>query len=167
MNTEIWENRSSEEAILFNPAFLSTIIYFSAKSHKQQTGKGIHYALIYLVPGLILVNSIRETLPKNSKKSIAAWTHENPESRFLFPTYSATLSPLVKESIIFGTNHSLIAVNGINIEPGKLRRGALKNVKESASEEFKLICAKAEFVGKWFAKSGSPETIMAMLGVKP
>ena len=85
-----------------------------------------------------------------------------------FPERSRSLVPFTKEAIVF----ALVSRRVLTVEDaGLLQPGdaPLKGITayKTASDEVKEAISRAEFVGRWFALSGTPVTIYTLLGVRP
>ena len=80
---------------------------------------------------------------------------------------ASTLRAFTKESLIFGGSHGLLTIarDGVraNASMKKRANGALK----ATSDEVRDCAKRAEFLGRWLEKAGGPETVMALLGVRP
>ena len=75
------------------------------------------------------------------------------------------LIPITREAIIFGANRNVLLID----EQGNLNFGSNHLKKPSWNRDKELdSCYRASIhIGKWFAQSGSPSTILTMLGIKP
>jgi len=159
--------RPQEEACLFNPAFLGLELWFIAAGYSEQTGKGIPFELAFVALPLSLHRSTREALPHSIRTSLAAWLEDNTDLRVGFPDRARGLAPFVREAILFGSAHGLLAV----AERGRLlalpMQRPLKHYLSEATEEVRNCLLRAEFVGRWFGVSGTSTTIMSLWGVTP
>lgn len=77
------------------------------------------------------------------------------------------LVPYTRESLVFGGLHRFI-----HIEAGRLRANdsfarSVRTLLPATSDEVRGCVKKAEFVANWFALTGAPSTVMALLGVRP
>jgi len=94
------------------------------------------------------------------------WVSENPLSRAIIADRARLLVPFTKEAILFGALHGVLTFS---------RGGIVANLKSqkrisstpSSSDEVEACVKRAAFVGRWFAKTGDAETVMALLGVQP
>jgi hypothetical protein len=73
----------------------------------------------------------------------------------------------VKEAVVFGLAHQLFALDGnssLTISQNfRVPLRSNNNVTDEVADCFK----KAYFCGRWIARAGKIETVMALLGVKP
>lgn len=159
--------RPQEEAYLFNPAFLGLVLWSTGTGYREQTGKGIPFELAFVALPLSLHKGTREALPHSIRTSLAAWLEGNTDLRVGFPERARGLAPFVREAILFGSAHGLLAVD----ERGQLlappMQHPLKHYLSEATEEVRNCILRAEFVGRWFGVSGTGTTIMSLWGVTP
>ena len=104
-------------------------------------------------------------MPNHTRKKMHVWLRSNQEVRIGFAQRSQSLVLFTKEALIF-----LLQVNAINIDQNGNLISVLKksNLKLEQSNEEIIDCYhKAEILGHWFSRSGSPSTIYTMWGVKP
>jgi hypothetical protein len=162
-----WSDRSSEEAALLNPALFAVIMVHAARSYHAEVGRGLPFALAFLVPPVVLVKPTRERLPRQTRTSLPAWLEENPEVRLRFADTAAAMAPLVREGLVFGCSHGVLALDGGTVVvAGSLKRGA-QAVLQTTTDEVQDVISRATFVGKWYALAGTTETVMALWGVRP
>jgi len=165
-----WETRSDEEANLLNPAFLSIIAYQCVKGYQEEVGFHAPYVLPFLVTPFILHKKTREKLPNRINTTFSTWISQ-PEGTLAKAGYAhraSSIVPYVKESLFFSFSHELL-------QPRKDHLSLLYNPKikipltlnDQFSCEVEDCFKKSFFCGRWFARGGKIETVMALLGVKP
>ncbi|MEM8641398.1 MAG: three component ABC system middle component [Cyanobacteria bacterium P01_G01_bin.54] len=166
MSTLPWMERPTEVARLFNPAFLATLLWFCARGYSDIDVQGIPYPLIFVAIPVVLRKSTREKLPRTTRTNLLGWLANNPESQVRFAEQAAYLVPLIKEGVLFATNGNRLELSNLRLlvvsEPENLG-----TFLKQASTEVGDCTKKAEFVGRWFAKSGDYKTVMALWGVMP
>ena len=93
------------------------------------------------------------------------WIQRNPEVLIDFSRRAKSLISVTNEAIEFLLNSRIIAVEAAELELLVL----LKTSKQKViSDEEVLNCfAKAEALGKWFARAGAAENIYTSWGVRP
>lgn len=162
-----WANRSAEERAILNPSFCSFLLWQAAVGYESSVKVPLPFDVAFLVLPLVLHRGTRESLPNTTRTSLAIWLDENPLSRLRIADNARTLVPFTKEAIMFGGLHGFLDLADCNIAANRnWKRIIAANLKEATVEV--QICAKrAEFIGKWFAMAGSPNTVMAIFGVKP
>ena len=162
-----WTERSREETRLFNPGFLSLLIWSATTGYREVTGEGLPFELAFVALPASLHKPTRQALPRSPRTSLAAWLEENTYFRVGFAERAKGLAPFVREAILFGSIHGLIAVS----EGGRIMASSqprsLSRYRREATEEVRDCIRRAEFVGKWFGAAGTPTTVMALWGVVP
>lgn len=161
-----WSERSPEEAALLNPALVAVILVRAAEGYYSEVGSGLPFALTFLVPPVVLVRPTRERLPRQTRTSLPAWLEENPDVRLRFADTAAAMAPVVREGFVFGCTHGVLGLDGGVVVAGKLKRGA-SSVLQSTTDEVQDVIARSTFLGRWYALAGTPETVMALWGVRP
>ncbi|GBF52066.1 hypothetical protein LPTSP4_36040 [Leptospira ryugenii] len=165
---KIWIERNLEEANLLNPAFLSLIIYFSAQGFFHESKKNMPYVFSYLIASIVLHKQTRFAIPKTLGTKFGSWLakEENTRFRISYPKRTKSLKPYVSEAILFGCSHDLFRFSDENLTPVKtIQKSDYHNI--GFTPEVNLCFEKAAFCGRWISISGKPETIFALLGVKP
>lgn len=161
-----WFSRTSEEAALMNPAFMAVVLHYAARGFEQESAMGMPFPLAFLVPPVVLVESIRLLLPRRKDSSLAALLQKHPHARLHFADISISFVPLVREGLLFGVWKHVLSLIGDRVHADSLTRGSGAAI-EGNTEEFQAIMKASIFVGKWYANAGSTETIMALWGVRP
>lgn len=165
-----WLDRTFEERHLLNPAFCSMLLWYGAKgagSTAIAPRNSLSFFEAFLILPLVLHQRTRESLPVRVNTSMPVWIDSEPVIVTNLPSRAISLKPYTKEALLFGGTAGLFSVKGgelfINQSKGKEVRKVLKD----SSEEVVACMKKAEFLGKWFAHTGVPETIFALLGIRP
>jgi len=162
-----WRDRPREEAHLLNPGFLGLVMWSAAAGFHEATQAGLPFHLAFVVAPVSLHKATREALPPSSRTSLAAWIEENAVFRVGFAERARSLSPFVRDALLFGAAQGLLSVgDGGRIEPAPRPRAFARYLRESSDEVHDCV-KKAGFAAKWFALAGSPATVMALWGVKP
>ena len=68
---------------------------------------------------------------------------------------------------MFGGLYGFLVLKGCDIAANSNWRKIIAADLKESTEEVRICAKRAEFIGKWFAKAGSHNTIMAIFGVKP
>ena len=167
MKYSIWKERPKEVANIFNPPFCCTILTSSIVGYKVINNQGMPFLISYLIFPLVLHKKTRLTLPANTRTSLAAWVENNPKIKFYFYENLLALKPFTGEALLFGTHEKWLSYEKGYIN-SCIKDTKITNVAKNWSDgEVRDCILKARIVGKWLAKSGSIETIMGLLGVKP
>src|SRR4051812_8891000 len=107
----LWESRPREEANLLNPAFCGLIIAQAVEDYVRAIPAGMPFALAFLVLPIVLHKPTRDALPQRTTKAISSWLEENEEYRATFPERAKTLSPYVREALLYDLMHDRLRLN--------------------------------------------------------
>jgi hypothetical protein len=162
-----WADRPTEVANLLNPAFTGAALRMAVSGYFREANIGMPYELAFLVFPFALHEATRSRLPRAVSTLLHTWLQENRDVVVQFPERTRSLVPFTKEAIVFTCQRSVVTVD----DDGALHPGdaILKKVAsyKTDSDEIKQVLNRAEFVGRWFALSGTPVTILTLLGVRP
>lgn len=162
-----WAQRSSEERSLFNPSFCATLLWQSARGYGEGSVGALSFEESFLVLPFVLHHETREQLPQSTATSLAVWLDQHPLARGRIASRARLLVPFTREAITFGGLYGFIRLDGgaLHAEP-RWRRAVNRALAES-SDEVRRCANRSTLVGKWFARSGSAATVLALLGVRP
>ncbi|EKF86938.1 three component ABC system middle component [Methanobacterium formicicum] len=162
-----WNERSSEAANLLNPAFCCVILTSSVIGYNTTKDEGFPLPLAFIVLPIILQAKTRIMLPRSTRTSLGAWIRENAHLRLSVQDRITPIKPYVQESILFGLLHEWLFLdeNG-RLKTQKTKTDVNKFLRELEGETRDCI-KHSNLVGRWFAKAGSTETVMALWGVRP
>ncbi|MEG0835734.1 MAG: three component ABC system middle component [Christensenellaceae bacterium] len=158
-----WNNRSPEVAYLLNPAFCARVIYGVIFSYQKESQRKFPLVLAYLVLPIILHKYTRERI--SSRTYMQVWLQRNPEVLIGFARRAKSLTIITNEAIEFLLQSQIIAFDAADIEITKPLR--LSKQKCIDDPEILECFAKAEPIGKWFARAGAVENIYVGWGVRP
>ena len=161
-----WSERSEETAYLLNPPFLSLVIQNAIDGYMTMDDDGSPFILPFILVPLVLHGRTRRMLPRTTRTTFASWITDttNAVVKLDFAVLCRALNPYVKEGLIFSMQNGGVRIS----EHGRLVvSGAVKKSFAGASEEVDACIRASAFCGKWFGKSGSIKTTLALLGVKP
>lgn len=163
----LWADRSHEERALLNPSFCATLLWHAARGHGAEGNVALSFEESFLVLPFVLHRGTRESLPRSSRTSLAAWLDEYPLAQGRVANRARLLAPFTKEALMFGGAHGLIRLNSgrLHADPGWQR--VVSRVLKLSSDEVKGCANRAAFIGKWFAQTGSAATVLALTGVRP
>lgn len=162
---QIWEERPITTANLLNPAFCGELIRRCADSYYEETNKPVPYVLLFLMLPIILHKTTRDSLPKTSRKSLHEWLEKNQFVKIGFVDRCQQMVPFVKEALMFLLQNNAIEFD----EKGNISvlKFQMKKINEMHATEINECYNKSKLIGKLLAKSGKPETIYSLFGVKP
>jgi hypothetical protein len=131
-------------------------------------GVGLPFETTFLILGMVLDRETRESLPRGVTTSLAVWLEERPLARSRMADRSRTLVPFTKEALVFGGLHRLLFIRADSIRPNLVDwKKKITDSIRASNDEVRTCAKRAEFVGRWFSKTGSAATIMALIGVRP
>lgn len=163
----LWHERSLEERHLLNPSFCSVVLWHSANGYVTKRNPAMPLALSFLVLPFVLHRATRESLPRTTTTSLAAWLTEQPLIRARVAERAVALRPFTKEALLFGGAHTLLALDADGIRANASMEKVIEGSLAATSDEVRACAKRADFLGKWFAKAGKAETVLALLGVRP
>jgi Family of unknown function (DUF6521) len=157
-----WNERSIEQAGLFNPAFLAAVLASASRGAEEH--EGLAWPLSFLVVPLVLHRPTREALPRGVTTSLPVWIERVPEARVGFAQRARDLAPFTREGARLGLRAGSLELAGDRLRRGTIRRRT-RAVRASAERDDCLT--RAEFVGRWLAGSGDVVTVFGLFGVRP
>jgi hypothetical protein len=158
-----WEARQREEALLFNPAFLATLLASAAADHERVGGSGLAWPLAFIVPSLTLFADTRSELPANTNARLVNWISAHANVRTQLAARAPTLAPFVREGARFGMRAGVMTIVGDRLHSA-LDAAALR---ANASGEAAECIGRAAFLGRWFTSVVDVASIYALFGVRP
>lgn len=163
-----WEARTVEERNLLNPSFCAVLLWYAARGYANQSeGKGLPFEVVFLVLPMVLHRETRESLPKSSKTSVPVWLDLNPLAASHIADRSRALVPFTKEAMNFGGGYGMLGFRGRSLIGSAEWKRKIAGTLSDCSDEVRECSKRAEFLGKWFAKTGNASTILALFGVRP
>lgn len=162
-----WSKRPVEEANLLNPAFLATTVSAAICGYEAETDTGMPLPVVHMIAPIALRKSTRERLPRSVRSSVAIWLQKNAEYRLLFAERIVALKPYLNEALVFGFQQRLFAVSSDGNISANTEMKTIDKQLRSLNGDAKECVKKAVFLGKWFASTGSPQTLMALWGIRP
>jgi len=165
---EVWGRRTPEEANLFNPAFLASLLHEFGKEYLKQTARGAPLTILGLSLSVVLHGPTRSRLPYSTVTSLYEWLQDNEDLLVGFARRVQGISPYYKEALRFALQKdTLILAEGHTIKPGATKGHFTADFLRNTTPETTDIIERNRFLARWFAKSGSEATIVATWGVCP
>lgn len=165
-----WQERTHEERNLLNPAFCSALLWHAAKGASENSNSlrtSLSFNEAFLILPLVLHQNTRESLPIRVSSSFPVWISASPLIVASLPERAKSLVPYTREAIAFGGSGGILRIEGQEIKILPEQASNIRATMRRTSFEVQQCMKKAEFLGKWFAHTGSPETIFTLLGVRP
>lgn len=162
-----WEVRSPEERSLLNPCFCANLLWHAANGYADEVNDFISLEESYLVLPFVLQKSIRESLPRTTRTSLAVWLQDSPLIRGRIGTRAEILVPYTKEALLFAGVRGFITFESGKLQANVNQRRSVNRVLRDSTDEVNACAKRSTFVGRWFAQTGGPTTVLALLGVRP
>lgn len=162
-----WIDRTIEERALLNPAFCALLIWHFASAGGVQGNRALTFAESYLVLPIVLPKNSREALPRSTRTSLAAWMDENPSFQATLAVRSRAMVPFTKDALIFGGTRQFLQVSTDAVRASSEWKRLANSTLRQSSSETQACLKKAAFLGTWFLETGTANTVMALLGVRP
>jgi hypothetical protein len=162
-----WPERSIEERHLLNPGFCTMLLWHAAQGYASERSMPMAIELSFLVLPFVLHQETRESLPTNIRTSLPTWLAEHPIVRTRLGGRAATLRPFTKESLLFGGSHGLLSLAQDGVRANLDMKTRVSAALKLTSDEVRECAKRATFLGRWLERAGGPETVMALLGVRP
>lgn len=159
-----WDERPPEVAHLFNPAFCALLLRHAVKAYAKERGAGMVLGLAALVLPVLLHGRTRDALPATTGALLHIWLQANPEAQVGLTRRVRAIAPYTREAALFGLQRGVLAVSDGLLTAPKVRLRAYDPAPGSETED---CVRRAGFLGKWFAKSGSTATVLALWGLRP
>ena len=168
-----WEDRTIEERNLLNPAFCAVILWFLAKGYHTEANalsepqNQIPITLAFVGSSFVLRGQTRRALPTTTRTSLPSWVTEHPLQRSAVAKGVEVLRPYVREAIMVGAQQGILGLAGgatLMSELNAKRR--INKYLRQATPEVQECASRAEFVGRWLMKSGTPSTVLSLLGMQ-
>ena len=162
-----WTERSHEERTLLNPGFCANLLWHAANGYAATNNGALSFEESFLVLPFVLHRETREGLPRTTRTSLAVWLDENPLARGRVASRARALVPFTKEALTFGGIHGFIRIDEGDLHADPAWTQVVKQTLAASSAEVRTCAKRAEFLGKWFAQTGSAATVLAVTGVRP
>ncbi len=165
---EFWEKRPTEEANLFNPAFMASLIFEFAKAFQKGKPDGVPLTYIPVALAITLHRPSRMRLPYSTVTSLYEWVQLNEDILIGLSERIGGLLPYIKEAISFALcQETLCFGEGHLLEVTTKKAHFSSKFMENTTPEVSETIIKSQFMARWFLKSGSESSILACWGVRP
>ena len=165
----VWECRSIEEANLLNPSFVGCLCFEAIKGYCNDAKEDAPYVLPFLTVPLVLYKRTRDALPSKVSTTFVSWALSpvGTQAKSMYSSHAKSLVPVVKEAMSFMLKKSYLSITqegniGIGVNDKLSNR-----IPPDFTDEVNNCFKRSKFCGRWFARAGRIETVMALLGVKP
>ncbi|WP_425550132.1 three component ABC system middle component [Actinomycetospora chlora] len=153
---------SASEA-LFNPAFMCLLIVRAAAGHISYGDRPIPIPLAQVAVAASLDEGIRLSLTHNIASNLTSWIRSNPGQHARIGRVAPTVVGPFRQGMIFGLHYG-----HLSLQQGRLATGERRTVVRLTgfSEDMAACQRAARYMGRWLCKSGSPSTVLTLLGVR-
>lgn len=163
-----WLERPPEEAFLFNPAFLSSVMCDFAREFEKAKGESTPVTLVYLSVAISLHRKTRQRFPHSTVTSLYEWIQNNEDVLVDLPRRARGLLPFLKEALMFSLHQEALKFDvGHQVTAGKNKAHFTLGFLDSVTEDFNEVVVGTRFLARWFAKSGSEASILSSWGMRP
>jgi hypothetical protein len=163
-----WEQRPPEEAHLFNPAFLGSLVFEFTKEYEKSKPDGVPLTLIPIALTVALHRQTRLKLPSSTVSSLYGWMQENEATLIGFAERVSGLMPFLREALLFSLQHTTLRLGeGHLVLRGDQNAHFSAPFLRETTLEIKSAINQTKFMARWLAKSGSESSILACWGVRP
>lgn len=159
-----WEDRPVEVANLLNPAFGAVVLRTAAAAFQRESGRGIPFALLFLILPVALHPPTRGRLPSTTRTHLHSWLEANAAIQVDTIQRVRRLAPYTREAILFAFQHGILAVEmtGDIVNARSRMRDPFEETSDAAAAR-----DAARFLGSWFGKLGDPSFILTIWGIRP
>jgi hypothetical protein len=116
----------------------------------------------FLVAPLILHPPTRQALPRVNAR-LAIWADDHPLLRAEWRQRAPHLTETTRRALRFGIRYDLLVLAPSGIIVGN----EFADLREPADPDAHDCWRAAERLGRWLKRTGSPATVLALLGVRP
>jgi Family of unknown function (DUF6521) len=158
---------SPEEQNLYNPAYIGVILYQAIREHQRHNEAGLHCALAYLIVPLALSSRYSSNLPTSITTPISGWVADQEGELIGYSDSVNAYINIVNNAISFLMSRGVVVLS----ENGRYR---IQNDQMSQlptfvkhNVVFRKSFQSAGFLGRWFSRASSVESVFAYFGIKP
>jgi len=164
-----WSQRPPEEQRLLNPSFCSLLLWYAARAHAEANREhgGIAFEQCFLVLPIVLHRETRESLPTTVTTSLPVWLGRHPLAPSTIADRARSLVPFTREALRFGGAYGALQFHQTIVRANPAWKRPMAAALEDTSDEVRACAKRAEFLGRWFARTGNAETVLSLLGVQP
>ena len=161
-----WEERSAEEARVFNPAFCGELIGRTVSEYYRTRQATLSMVTAFIVLPLTLHRPTREALPGRANTAFAGWVAEHTALLAELPQLAKRLRPVSREALLFDLRHQILALEGGELLPGA--KPVRRSMRPAVSTvEAHAVRRAAGLLGRWFASQHSQASVLQGVGIAP
>lgn len=158
-----WQERTIEEAHLFNPAFIGALCFEYVKANSRASEIGhVEIPTVFCALPLALHRETRKSLPSRTTTSVYTWLQREPRVQVGYSRRAKDLAPAVREGIIYAQARNALTFDEAgNLSIGLQRASFTNSFLQNVTSEMREIVIATRFLGRWFATAGSTTTLLA------
>ena len=166
MSLRPWPDRwPTQEANHFNPAYCGVLIYEFARAYERAKKVPPSFALLFCALPIALHPATRNRLPRSIRTRLLPWLEANRDVRVGFPERARNLTPYVREALRYAAGRRALRFSaGGLIGTGTTRASFTPRARDAATADVRETVDAIQTIGRWFAASGDPSTILAAWG---
>ena len=161
-----WLSRPQEERALLNPAFCATLLWHAARE-RDGTLRLLSFEESFLVLPLVLPTTTRETLPIKATTPLSMWLETQPLEQSRLVQRSRLMVPFTRTALLFGAVRRFLTLKDGTLIAHANWKPQVSRFERGSTAEVRACVQKARFVSKWFLRTGTPGTVLTLLGVRP
>ncbi|WP_420615410.1 three component ABC system middle component [Candidatus Palauibacter sp.] len=168
MTLSPWSNRwPREEANHFNPAYCGVLVYEFVRAYENARKDPAPFALLFCALPIALHRATRDRLPASIITQLLPWLERNRDVRVGFAQRARNLAPYILEALRYASARRAIrfAETGV-VTVGPKRASFTQSALDDTTADIRDTVHAVRKVGRWFAASGDPATILAAWGVR-
>ena len=162
-----WVERTHEEAHLLNPAFCCATITASFAGYRESRDQSFPFVIAFMVLPIILHKDTRESLPNSTRTSMPAWLQDHAQAKLGFYGRLMALQPYTREAITYGLAFGWVEIGNLGKIQCVTTDAQINRTIQSLDGDAHDCVSRARFLGRWFGKMASTETILALWGIRP
>jgi hypothetical protein len=158
-----WNQRPSDVANLFNPAFCAAIVNRVAAGYSKASPAGLPFSLAFIALPVLLHPPSADELPTTSRTNFHGWLLENPQALIGFAERAQSMAPFVREGITYGLVNNILQLNDLRLLPCSQRQ-----LKLWEKEAYNLRYSHdSQLLGKLLGQLNDLTTVFAFFGIRP
>jgi hypothetical protein len=163
-----WEQRVTEEAYLFNPAFCGALIAEFVREFRNAKDDECPFMMPFCALPISLHPKTRSLLPNTTLTSMYTWLERNSESLIGYQARAASFRPVLQEAVQFALNRSALTISDAgHFSLGPVRVAFTARFQQELTNDARDCVSATKLLGRWFAKAGTTSTILAAWGIRP
>lgn len=144
---------------LFNPAFMAVVIRHCVFGWERTAdGRPFDPTLLPLMLPLALTEPGRASLPRTTARDLLSWIQTTPEMYVRMPELARAVLPHMTAGVRLGLRTGAISQDEHGLVSAPLAR---KPRSLTLTNDFSACTSAAEFVGRWYGRSGDAADIVS------